>query len=177
MAFPAWPADDNHVAVTFKPEADLKGGSRLRPGWKRHLGDSLNRRVVVIGALASLTMVVSWYVLLWVPRGRAMHQSRERRKTAEQDQTQLRSDISRLRAEQSKAASARARVETLRTAIPDEPNLAQFILDANDAAGRSGIDFISIAPQLSTSSVGATADPPRPPPSPGQASGPPGRLR
>ena len=40
----------------------------------------------------------------------------------------------------------RAQLENLRVAIPDEPNLAQFILDANTAANISGINFLSISP-------------------------------
>ena len=41
-------------------------------------------------------------------------------------------------------------------AIPDDPNLAQFILDANDAASRSGIDFLSITPTQPTAPSQAT---------------------
>lgn len=108
----------------------------------------MNRRAMAIGAGAAVLILLLWYVLLWSPRKDDLKKAKARRETAEQAQVQLQSEIARLRAAQKDEPLLRAQLETLRTSIPDEPNLAQFILDANDAAIRSGIDFISIAPAL-----------------------------
>ncbi|MDP8975670.1 MAG: type 4a pilus biogenesis protein PilO [Actinomycetota bacterium] len=108
----------------------------------------MNRRALAIGAAAAVAVIVLWYFVFWSPRNKALNQARERRQAAKQQETQLRTEIARLRGAQSQEPAKRARLEALRTAIPDDPKLAQFILDTNDAANRAGIDFISIAPQL-----------------------------
>lgn len=120
----------------------------------------MNRRALLVGAAAALGVVLLWYFVFWSPRNKALNQARERRQTARQQEAQLRGEIARLRGARSQEPAGRARLEALRTAIPDDPKLAQFILDTNDAANRAGIDFISIAPQLPSSpapAAGATA--------------------
>lgn len=108
----------------------------------------MNRRALLIGAAAALALIVLWYFVFWSPRSKSLDQAKERRQAAQQQETQLRAEITRLRGAQNQEPAKRARLEALRTAIPDDPKLAQFILDTNDAANRAGIEFISIAPQL-----------------------------
>lgn len=128
----------------------------------------MNRRALAIGAGAALVVLVLWYFLLWSPRSDDLEAAKARRETAQQQQVQLQSEIARLRAAQKDEPLLRAQLETLRTSVPDEPNLAQFILDANDAAIRSGIDFISIAPSVpAPAAAGAAAPPPVTPGAPG----------
>jgi len=108
----------------------------------------VNRRALLIGGGAALAVIVLWYFVFWSPRSKALDQAKERRQVAQQQETQLRSEIARLRGAQNQEPAKRARLEALRTAIPDDPKLDQFILDVNDAANRAGIDFISVAPSL-----------------------------
>ncbi len=108
----------------------------------------MNRRALLIGAAAAVAVIALWYFVFWSPRSKALDQAKERRQAAQQQETQLRTEITRLRGAQNQEPAKLARLEALRTAIPEDPKLAQFILDVNDAANRSGIDFISIAPQL-----------------------------
>ena len=108
----------------------------------------MNRRALAIGAAAAVAVVALWYFVFWSPRSKALDQVRERRQAAQQQETQLRAEIARLRGAQAQEPAKRARLEALRTAIPDDPKLAQFILDTNEAATRAGIDFVSISPQL-----------------------------
>lgn len=126
----------------------------------------MNQRLLAIGAGAALLVFVLWYFLLWSPRSDDLEKAKDRSETAQQQQNQLQSEIARLRAAQKDEPVLRAQLETLRTSIPDEPNLAQFILDTNDAAIRSGIDFISIAPALPAASTVAVAPAPASPGSP-----------
>lgn len=137
----------------------------------------MNRRAMAIGAGAALVLIVLWYFLLWTPRNDDLEKAKERREAAEQQQTQLRSEIARLRAAQRDEPLLRARLETLRTSIPDEPNLAQFILDTNDAAIRSGIDFISIAPALPAAPTTAAGPAPVTPGAPAAVGGPPADIK
>lgn len=123
----------------------------------------MNRRTLLIGAAVAVLVAVLWYFLLWSPRSDDIAAARDRKEAAQQQVAQLQTEIARLQAEQRDEPLRRAQLEKLRSAIPDDPNLAQFILDANDAAVRAGIDFISIAPTppaaASTAATTATTVP------------------
>lgn len=106
----------------------------------------MTKRTKLIAAGACFAVLVIWYVALWAPRGRALTDAREREEAAQLAQDDLRVRISRLKAAQRDEPTKRARLETLRAAVPDQPNLGQFILDTNEAANRSGIEFLSISP-------------------------------
>ena len=141
---------------------------------------------MVTGVAAALVVVLVWYLALWGPRKRSYEAAKKRAEAAERERTELAARIERLKAAQADEPRLRAAVESLRTAIPDEPNLAQFILDTNQAAVRSGIDFISITPSppaaaaataTTAAAPGPTAPGPAagnaPPAAPGAAPGPP----
>lgn len=106
----------------------------------------MSRRTALIAAGVGVAMVLVWFFLLWAPRSQAIQDANDRREAAQLRQDDLRVQISRLKAAAQDEPAKRARIEALRAAIPEEPDLGQFILDTNDAASRSGIEFISIAP-------------------------------
>ena len=103
------------------------------------------RNMLIAGAVAGAVLVL-WYLLLWSPRQAELSDAKARRETAEAKQAELATRVARLKASQKDEPLKRAQVESLRTTIPDDPNLAAFILDTNDAAAKAGIDFISVAP-------------------------------
>jgi Tfp pilus assembly protein PilO len=106
----------------------------------------VNRRSLLIGVGAALAVLLVWYFLLWSPRGKAIDEAKSRQQTASDAADELEARLNQLRDAQRNEAATRAQIAQLQEAIPDEANLAQFILDANDAATRSGIDFLSISP-------------------------------
>jgi Tfp pilus assembly protein PilO len=106
----------------------------------------VNRRSLLIGVGAALVVLLFWYFILWSPRGAALDDAKSRQQTAADQADELQARLNQLRDAQRNEAATRAQIAQLQEAIPDEANLAQFILDANDAATRSGIDFLSIAP-------------------------------
>jgi Tfp pilus assembly protein PilO len=106
----------------------------------------VSRRVILFAVVAAVIVLAGWYLLLWSPTKSDLDKAKERRSAAEAQQSQLRSEIQRLQESQRNEPANRAKLERLRTAIPDDPSLGQFIIDVNDAATRSGIDFVSIAP-------------------------------
>ncbi|MEY2565582.1 MAG: hypothetical protein QOE35_111 [Actinomycetota bacterium] len=106
----------------------------------------MQRRTLLIGVGAALGVLLIWYFFLWSPRGKAIDKAKQRRAAAEGQVQELQTELTRLQDAKNNEASIRAQVDELRQSIPDEPNLAQFILDTNDAATRSGIDFLSISP-------------------------------
>ncbi|HUP70126.1 MAG TPA: type 4a pilus biogenesis protein PilO [Acidimicrobiales bacterium] len=106
----------------------------------------MNRRAWLFAGLASLLVLALWYFFLWSPRNDDLEKAKDRTEAAQSTNRDLESRIQRLKAAQRDEPRLRARLERLRTAIPDEPKLAELIIDVNDAAVRSGIDFLSIAP-------------------------------
>lgn len=116
----------------------------------------MNRRHLLISGAAALVVLLVWYAMLWSPRKSALSDATERREAAEAKRDELATRVARLRASQKDEPLKRAQLEALRTTVPDEPNLAAFILDTNDAASKAGIDFISVAPSEPTPAVPVT---------------------
>jgi Tfp pilus assembly protein PilO len=122
----------------------------------------VNRRTLLIGVAAALAVLVLWYLVLWSPRGKAIDKAKSRQQIAADQVDELQARLNQLRDAQRNEAATRAQIAQLQEAIPDEPNLAQFILDANDAANRSGIDFLSISPTPPAASTSAPVVPATP---------------
>jgi Tfp pilus assembly protein PilO len=124
----------------------------------------VSRRPLLIGVAAALGLLVFWFLFLWSPQGSKITKAKERAAQAESERQELQLRIARLKSLQQAEPQKRAQLESLRVAIPDEPNLAQFILDANTAANTSGIEFLSISPSPPSSGTGPSAPGSTPPP-------------
>ena len=116
----------------------------------------MNRRAIGIGAAVFVVFLLLWYFVAWNPQQSKLHKAQKRKEAAEQQADELTQAINRLRAAQRNEPLQRAQLELLRTAIPDDPNLGQFILDVNDRAAAAGIDFVSISPTLPTTAPTTT---------------------
>jgi len=106
----------------------------------------VSRRAVLIAFGAAALLLVMWFLLLWGPQGGRLSDADDRQTAAEAENSSLELRLARLRASQERATELMADLEELRRAVPDEPELAQFILDANEAASEAGVDFLSISP-------------------------------
>lgn len=106
----------------------------------------MRRRPIIIGAVAAVVVVVVWLVALWGPQGSAITRARNKAKAAEEERDAAADRLHRLQATQQDDRLARGQLERLRAAIPDDPGLAGFFLDATDAASRAGVQLVSIAP-------------------------------
>jgi Tfp pilus assembly protein PilO len=95
--------------------------------------------VAVVGALL-------WYMALFSParseRGRLGAQVT----AAERRERELHSTRVRLRGLEARRGAQQAQLERLQGLIPAQPDVAGFILGANDAAVRSKVDWVSVAP-------------------------------
>jgi Tfp pilus assembly protein PilO len=120
----------------------------------------MNRRLLIPLGIG-VAIVALWFLALWGPQGKALSDARKRKNDAQQQTATLRDQLTRLQQARRDQPLKQSQLETLRVAIPDDPNLAQFILDANDAASRSGIDFLSITP-TPPAAQGATTTPTTP---------------
>ena len=108
---------------------------------------SMNRRSIMLLAAAAVVMVAAWYMLMWQPKGHdlAAAQGRAEQATSQVDELELR--LARLRALSERGPEMAAELDRLRSAVPQQPDIAQFILSTNAAATAAGVDFISVSQQ------------------------------
>jgi Tfp pilus assembly protein PilO len=118
----------------------------------------MNRRLLIPLGIG-VVVVILWFVALWGPQSSALSAARKRKNDALQQGATLRDQLTRLQQARRDQPLKQSQLETLRVAIPDDPNLAQFILDANEAASKAGIDFLSITPTPPTTSGAGTKPP------------------
>ncbi|HUQ40455.1 MAG TPA: type 4a pilus biogenesis protein PilO [Acidimicrobiales bacterium] len=124
----------------------------------------MNRRALLFGGIAALLILLLWYFMLWSPRNSDLSEAKARTEAATLRIADLNLQLERLKKAQAEQPIKLARLSGLRAAIPDNPQLAEFILDTNSAANSSGIDFLSVAPS------------PPAPPAPGSAPGTPSQI-
>ena len=106
----------------------------------------MKRNQILIGVAALLAIVLVWYFVLYAPLGDDLD-SAQAQKTEEQKKTDsLQADLARLQSQQKNGTQQQALLRKLDAAVPEQPDLAEFIIQANEIADQSGISFLSIAP-------------------------------
>ena len=104
----------------------------------------MKRRTLLIALGAAGGLLALWFVLLWGPQGGELDKAADREDAADTTNQELELRLARLRESQERAPSLQAELAELRAAVPDGPDLAQFILDAHTIAEESGVEFTSI---------------------------------
>lgn len=105
-------------------------------------------------ALAAVMAVVLWYVMLFGPQRAERRRVAEQVAAAERQEQELRSTLGRLRRLAAERGAQEAQLERLRRLVPPQPDVAGFILAANDAAIRSGVDWVSFSPAAPAAGTG-----------------------
>ena len=114
------------------------------------------KRGVLIGVIAgALVLILLWYFVLFSPTSSDLSTTRKQVADAQSQKQALENTIAQLKELSANAAQQQASLRTLRAAIPPTPDLGAFILQANDIATASGIDWLSISPSAPTATVGA----------------------
>lgn len=118
------------------------------------------RRNVVLFALAVVALALAFFFLVWRPQSTRISETEEQAIAAEQQRDQLRLEIARLKDLRDRAPELRQQVAKLDTALPSDPQLAAFILQVQDAANASGIDWLSVSPSppAAAAQAGAAAE-------------------
>lgn len=106
----------------------------------------MNRRTLGIAGGACALMFIAWFVLLWSPKTAALSDARDAQEIADSKSSELEAQVARLEESLRNAPKLQADLDLVRSAIPAAPDLPQFILDADLAASRAGVAFLSIAP-------------------------------
>jgi len=103
-----------------------------------------NRTLLV--ALAAAVGAILWYVALFAPLKAERGRLDTTVSAAQAKQQALRATRVSLRQLAVKQGTQQSELERLRRLIPPKPDVAGFILSANDAAVRSGVDWLSVSP-------------------------------
>jgi len=104
-------------------------------------------KLILIGVGAALLVTAVWYFALWSPQGKKLDEAKAERALAEQRSVELQTRLTRLQILERNADVLERDRALLATAIPTADELDDFILAVNERATKSGVSFVSIAPQ------------------------------
>jgi Tfp pilus assembly protein PilO len=116
----------------------------------------VKRNQLLIGGAALLAIVLLWWFVLYAPLGDDLDSAKTQRDAEESQTDSLRADLTRLQGQQKNGTQQQALLRKLGAAVPEQPDLAEFIIQANEIADQSGISFLSIAPTPPVAGTGAS---------------------
>jgi Tfp pilus assembly protein PilO len=106
------------------------------------------KRGMLIGLIAGgIVLVLLWYVVLFSPTSSDLKDTRDQVEEAQAQQQELENSVRRLQALSENNVAQQAELQALRAAVPENPDLGEFILAANEIATASGIQWLSISPK------------------------------
>jgi Tfp pilus assembly protein PilO len=105
----------------------------------------VRRNLLIFGA-ALVVVTLAYFLLVWRGQTGRIQDASDRADSAEQTVQQLEIELRRLQALERDAPALRERHARFDAAMPAEPRLAEFILQVQDAANASGIDWVSVNP-------------------------------
>jgi len=114
----------------------------------------VKRKQTVLIAVVTAMGALLWYMTLFGPERSERRQIGEEVATAEREEDKLRTTRMRLRGLETGQQAQQAQLERLRRLVPPRTDVAGFILAANDAAVRSGVDWVSVAPAATVPGAG-----------------------
>jgi Tfp pilus assembly protein PilO len=106
----------------------------------------MKRGMIVALAAGGLVVILLWYFLLFSPTSSDLNATRDEVEEAQAQKQELENTVRRLKELSRNSVQQEAELGTLRAAIPENPDLGSFILQANEIASTSGIDWLSISP-------------------------------
>ncbi len=115
----------------------------------------MKRNVLIACVAGGIVLILAWYFLLFSPTSSDLNDTRDQVSGVENQNQELKNTIRRLKELSRNAPQQEATLRKLRAAIPANPDLGEFILQANDIASAAGIDWLSIAPTPPAATAGA----------------------
>lgn len=105
------------------------------------------KRGTIIGiAAGGVVLILLWYFFLFSPTSNDLNDTKSQVSAAQQQKQELENSIRQLKELSRNAPQQEADLRALRAAVPENPDLGEFVLQANDIATASGVDFLSISP-------------------------------
>jgi Tfp pilus assembly protein PilO len=114
------------------------------------------KRGMLIGiAAGGVVLILLWYFLLFSPTSSDLNDTRDQVSEAQHQKQELENTVRRLKDLSRNAPQQEADLRTLKAAVPDNPDLGEFILQANEIATASGVDWLAITPSPPVASTGS----------------------
>jgi len=106
------------------------------------------RAQIIITAVVAVLVCILFFFFFVKPRQDELAEVNQEIEVAQAETVRLQADVDRLRALQENAPLLEARLNEIRELIPQDDQVANFIFLVQDAATRSGVDFVQITPEL-----------------------------
>ncbi len=117
---------------------------------------SVKMRIVAVG-VASLLVLLLWFGVVYHPGSAKLGKLRQDVASAQAQESQLQTQLATLLSYKRDAATLQADSARFTRALPDSPSVSDFIRLVQDAANKSGIDFLSVQPSLPSAVSGPAA--------------------
>jgi Tfp pilus assembly protein PilO len=114
----------------------------------------IKKNKTVFVALVAAVGAIVWYVALFAPLKAERGRLDTTVSAAHAKQQELRALRVSLRELAGKQGAQQSELERLRRLVPPQPDVAGFILGANDAAVRAGVDWLSVSPAAAVAGAG-----------------------
>jgi type IV pilus assembly protein PilO len=114
----------------------------------------MKRVVLLVAAGVAVLVVIVWYAAIYSPKNSDLSKAQDDLKTAQSQRDNLQTQLSNLRDLEANRAKQQAALQKLNAAVPTTPDLAGFILQANDIATQAGVDWLQVSPSLPSASAG-----------------------
>jgi Tfp pilus assembly protein PilO len=113
----------------------------------------MRTRVVAVGVLLGIVVLLIWNLLIFAPKGRTLSKVKKDAAAAQQLESQLRTQLTRLQEISHNGPEIAADLDKLSSAVPASPDLDGFILSANQIAVKSGVDWQAVSPSVAQAGV------------------------
>lgn len=118
----------------------------------------MKRNQIIIGAIAIVAVIALWWVFLYSPLNDDLSAAETETATAQKQTQDLQATLARLESLKKSLPEKQALLNKLDKAVPENPDLAEFIVQANDIADQAGIEFLSIAPGQPAAGAGGVSE-------------------
>jgi Tfp pilus assembly protein PilO len=106
----------------------------------------VKRNAIIAVVAGALVVILIWYFALYKPKSNDVSSTQDQVSSAQRAQQGLEATLARLRSLDKERPQQQATLDKLNAAIPESPDLADFIFQANTAAADSGVEWLSISP-------------------------------
>lgn len=118
----------------------------------------MKRNQIIIGAIAIVAVIALWWVFLYSPLNDDLSTAQTETATAQKQTQDLQATLARLQSLKKSLPEKQALLNKLDKAVPKNPDLAEFIVQANDIADQAGIEFLSITPGQPAAGAGGVSE-------------------
>lgn len=118
----------------------------------------MKRNQIIIGAVAIVAVIALWWVFLYSPLNDDLSSAQAETATAQNQTQDLQATLAQLESLKKSLPEKQALLNKLDKAVPENPDLAEFIVQANDIADQAGIEFLSIAPGQPAAGTGGVSE-------------------